>query len=791
MSRPRSDRLPASRVLPHLLVMLAVAAILGVVVAGLAVPLAGVAGLGARKVARSMDDLPEELKTGELPQRSKIVDADGKLITWIYADNQNRTNRALDQVSETMVQALLSIEDYRFYQHGALDLKGTVRALITNKANGGVVQGGSSITQQLVKQTLINEATTDEERKAATEETYQRKLQELRYAIALEQNHSKSWILERYLNIAYFGDGAYGVQVAAKHYFNTDASKLTLTQAALLAGLVKNPTGFDPTSSPDRALARRNVVLDRMAQLQVITDAEAEAAKAEPLGLSVKDNQNGCVSSKAAFFCDYVLRWLKQDPALGRTPDERENLLETGGLTIKTTLRMADQKAADTAVSDNVYATDNAIGGIAMVEPGTGDVLALAQSRPMGADAGKGETYLNYVVPQELGDSAGFQAGSTFKAFVLAQAIEDNVGLKTTLDARSPMTFDTSTFQNCPGEPGFVGDWPVSNSTRSGRMDVYTGTRQSVNTFYAQLEQITGVCAPYRLAKAMGIKLTNPTGDANGNGAERIPSFTLGVVNVSPLEMAEAYATFGARGLHCDNRPVTEIDDSAGNVVKTYDPSCQQVMQQTTADGVSDVLRGVQEPGGFGYTSGGTNLTNAAGETVPSAGKTGTTQDGMSVWFMGYTPQIATAAMIAGANSKGQPITLQNQLVAGSYHNVSGSGFAGPMWAEAMHAIDDGLNAEDFVAPTPEVVDGKTVRVPSVSGMSLSAAKARLRSAGFTPIVGPRVYSGVYVGGAAYTYPSSSAPPHSVITIYVSQGPEPKKSKGKKGGKGRGGRGGR
>ncbi|MFT4262187.1 MAG: transglycosylase domain-containing protein [Nocardioides sp.] len=699
MSRPaQRHREYRDLVLTRLLVMMAVAVVLGVVVALLAIPFAGVAGIGARNLARSTTNLPTALDTEELAQRSKIVDATGKTITTLY--DENRITRPLSKISRTMVQAIVSIEDYRFYQHGALDLKGTLRALVTNQANNGVVQGGSSITQQLVKLTLQQQARASGDEaavKAATEETYARKIKELRYAIALEQEHTKDWILERYLNAAYFGDGAFGVQAAAKHYFNVNSDKLTLTQAATLAGLVKNPTGYDPTNSPDRAVARRNVVLDRMAQLNVITTADADAAKAEPLGLHVKQAQNGCVNSTAPFFCDYVINRLLADPSLGETVEDRKKLLYSGGLTIKTTLKLDNQKAADTATADHVYATDQAIGAIAEIEPGTGNVLALSQSRPMGSSKKKGETYLNYTVPKEFGDANGFQAGSTFKAFTLAVAIRNGIGLDTAISAPTPMTFPMTAYANCKGAPAYTGEWPVKNSTTTsaGPYTLYTGTRLSVNTFYAQLLQVTGVCDPFNLAKSMGLYLTAPK-------VERLPSFTLGVVDVSPLEMAGAYATFAARGLYCDARPVTEIDDSAGNVIKTYDSSCKQVLSEEVADGVNEVLRGLQEPGGFGYDLGGTGLTTADGTAIPSAGKTGTTTSGKAVWYMGYTPQIATAAMIAGANQQGSPISLGSQTIHGSSgFDVSGSQLAGPMWADAMHPIQGSLTVEDFT-PIPE-----------------------------------------------------------------------------------------
>lgn len=769
-NRP-ADRVPAAQLLPHLGVMLAVAAVLGVVVAGLAIPFAGVAGIGARNVARSIEHLPEELDTGELAQRTRIVDSEGKLITTLF--DENRVNRSLGQISRVMVQAIVSIEDYRFYQHGALDLKGTLRAFLTNQANNGVVQGGSSITQQLVKQTLLAQATTPEERKAATDDSYARKIKELRYAIALEQKYSKDWILERYLNTVYFGDGAHGVQAAARHYFGVNASKLNLTQAATLAGLVKNPTGYDPTNAPDRALARRNVVLDRMAELKVVSRQKAEEAKASDLGLDVQKSQNGCVNSSAPFFCDYVVRRLLSDPTLAQTPEERRKLLYSGGLTIKTTLRLGDQRAADASVERHVHPTDQAIGGLAVVEPGTGNLFALSQSRPMGRSKKKGQTYLNYVVPQEYGDSAGFQAGSTFKAFVLASAVNQGIALNTTINAKRDMVFQQSDFANCPGEGNFVGEWKVGNSTTSGIKNLYTGTRESVNTFYAQLEMRTGLCDPFNLAKAIGIKLTQPTGP----GAERIPSFTLGVANVSPLEMAEAYATFGARGLHCDTRPVTQILDANGNVVKNYEPSCQQVMTNGVADAVNDVLRGLQEPGGFGYDVSRTDLTNASGQRVPSAAKTGTTQDGKSVWYVGYSPQVAAAAMIAGANTVGQPMGLKGQTIGGRYiSSASGSGFAGPMWADAMHVIDDRLDPIDFVKPPSDIVNGHKVDVPNVSGMSVDEAKRRLRDAGFNVSVASSVRSPVRKGLVAYTSPSGTAVEKSVVLIYPSKG-QPKKRK--------------
>ncbi|MGH3445364.1 MAG: transglycosylase domain-containing protein, partial [Nocardioidaceae bacterium] len=321
MSPRRSDALRPAGVVSHIGVMLAVAAVLGVLVAGLVIPFAGVVGLGARTTANEMAKLPANLTAQPLAQRTRIVARDGSTLATIY--DQNRVNVPLAKVAPIMRKAIVSIEDYRFYQHGALDLRGTLRAFVTNQTHGAVVQGGSSITQQMVKMTLLNQADTKAERRAATADTYQRKLNELRYAIAFEQKYSKDWILERYLNIAYFGDGAYGIEAASRHYFSKHASQLNLKEAATLAGLVKNPTGYTPTQHPMAGKERRDVVLARMAQLNVISNAQADRAEHSRLGLNVTGTRNGCVSSQASFFCDYTLSYLLADKDLGKTEDAR------------------------------------------------------------------------------------------------------------------------------------------------------------------------------------------------------------------------------------------------------------------------------------------------------------------------------------------------------------------------------------------------------------------------------------------------------------------------------------
>jgi membrane peptidoglycan carboxypeptidase len=771
MAARHPSQLTFRDVTSHLGVIVALSALMGLLVAGLAIPFAGALGLGAKSLSGTVKNLPEELKAAPLAQRTRVLDVHGNTIATFY--DQNRVNVPLSEVAPIMRKAIVAIEDYRFYKHGAIDLKGTLRALLTNQANGSVTQGGSSITQQMVKMTLLNQATTNAERKAATDDTYQRKIKELRYAIGFERKYSKDWILERYLNIAYFGDGAYGVQSAARHYFGVDAKKLTLRQAATLAGLVKNPVGYDPTNYPDIARERRNTVLNRMAQLNIIAQKTADRWTASKLALHVTPTRNGCLGSSAPFFCDYVRRYLLQDPSLGQTVAERQTLLNSGGLTIKTSVDLRFQKAADKATRHAVKATDKAIGALAMVEPGTGNVRAISQSRPMGRNSKKGQTFLNYIVDRKYGDSNGFQAGSTFKLFVLSSALEQGLPTSTSFNSPNALSIPSNEFEDCNGPYPSFQPWNVHNSTGSGYFDMYRGMQNSVNTYFAQLEKKTGLCKPYALARSMGVSLTDPS-------HERVPSFTLGVADVSPLEMAGAYATVAARGLHCDARPVTKILNSAGRTFKAYPPRCKQVMKQSTADTVNDILRGVMQSGGFG-----------AGLALdkPSAGKTGTTSFNKAVWFDGYTPALATASMVAGANQQGQPISLNGQVIGGRFvASAHGSTTAGPMWAEAMRAIQDYLPDEDFTKPDRAATQQPQGNVPSVVGMTVQAATSTLSGLGFQVRVAGAVYSNdVAKGLVAQSSPGggASAPDGSLVTLYVSAGPA--KSGGGTGGGGGGG----
>jgi membrane peptidoglycan carboxypeptidase len=688
---PERTRVGALGVTWRLAALVGTATAMGVLVAGLVMPVAGLVGLTSRSVADNMDKVPVELSTEPLRERSQVLDRNGQVVATFY--EQNRKVVPLRRIAPVMRRAMIAVEDERFFEHGAIDLRGTLRAFVQNQTEGGTVQGGSTITQQLVKMTLVDQAEDDAAQDRATERSYRRKVSELRHAIALEKQRSKRWILARYLNTAYFGDGVYGVQTAAQRYFAKPASELDLREAAMLAGLVKNPTGYDPTNSKSRAKQRRNVVLARMDDAGMISRKRARQVSRTPLGLDLRRTPNGCLSSEAPWFCSYVRQYLLRDPALGDTVRQREKLLGTGGLRIHTTLDQRAQSAADRAVRNHVNPRDRAVGALAMVEPGTGKVRAVAQSRPMGPKAAQGQSFLNFAVPEQYGDAAGFQPGSTFKAFVLAAAIDRGIPLDTEIKAPPELRLPVERFEGCQGPLRSDETWEVSNSTGSGTFDLYEGTQQSVNTFFARLELRTGLCKPYRLAQQMGIGLDDPD-------SQQVPSFTLGVASTDVLTMSEAYATFAARGRHCESTPVRRVLDRHGEVLTTRRAECKRVLPRPVADAVNDVLRGVQEPGGFGHSAG-------ISLDQPSAGKTGTTNSNRAVWFVGYTPDLAAAAMIAGADRQGRWTTLNGQLVGGEYvARASGSRDAGPIWGDAMRVAQSWLPDRDFTPPDRDVVRG-------------------------------------------------------------------------------------
>jgi membrane peptidoglycan carboxypeptidase len=598
-----------------------------------------------------------------------------------------------------MRKAIVAIEDSRFYDHGALDLKGTLRAMLRNQTEGEVQQGGSSITQQYVKISLVEKARTAAERTAATAVTYERKLTELRYAIAVEDQLSKDEILERYLNLVNFGDGSYGVQAAAQHYFRTTADKLTLPQAALLAGLVKNPTGYDPTNDLARSKARRDVVIKRMLQLGVITVRQANQALRTPVInlAAVEPVPNGCANSRYPFYCDYVVSKLLANPALGATVKDRDHYLKTGGLLIRTSIDPRIQAAAQASIDTHSKRTDTAAAAITIVEPGTGLIKAMVQSKPYGN--GRNHTNYNYNVEKSYaGGFGGFQNGSTMKAFTIAAALAKGIPMDYRINSPEQIDLRNKKFRTCTGwtrDPTYQ----PKNSTHSGDLTMVEAARFSTNTYFLQLSQRTGLCPIAKIAAKLGMY-----NGQNGQPLDQVASMTLGVGYVTPLMLSNAYATFAARGKYCKPLVVTSVRDKAGKSIPGPGFDCKQVLPRAVADGVNRVLSQVMMPGGTGG--------HLRFGTRDMAGKTGTIQQNLAVWFAGYTPNLAAAAVVADATLPYTNLMFRHTLNGKDIADPTGSGTAGPLWETAMQGAIRGFPVERFVNPPKKMIGNPNPKPP-------------------------------------------------------------------------------
>jgi membrane peptidoglycan carboxypeptidase len=649
--------------------MITFVALAGVVASLVVLPVIGGIGLATRNSVQAFTSLPSDLTKVPLPQQNTIVDSNGDILAVLFA--QNRIEVPLEEISPIMQQAVIAIEDQRFLEHAGIDFRGTLRATISTGA-GGQVQGGSTITQQYVKQILLTAATTKEGQEAATAVSINRKLREARYAIALENKHSKKEILEGYLNIAYFGAGSYGVEIAARRYYSTTADKLTLSQAATLAGLVQNPSRFDPTQYPERAQNRRDDVLNAMVDTGYITQAQADETKA----ISVTDDldpaelPNGCTSSIAPFFCDYVLTVLKNDPVFGETPEDRQRLLDIGGLTIKTTLDRKAQVASQKAVEDRIPYDDPSgkAASITMIRPGTGEITAMAQNRKWGR-SGVGYTTVNYGAPVNANGTVGFQAGSTFKAFTIAAAFKQGWDPFEVINSPAKKKFEE--FVECETGDEFA-PYEVQNSTSSGAFDILSGTAYSVNTYFVGLEEQLGLCDPPEIAKAAGVK------QGNGEDFEKFPCFTLGCFDVTTLDMAVGMATFAAHGMRCDAVAITEVKDRYGENLNVPSANCERTIDLQVADSTTAVLAGVID----GPVKGRTGQAMDLGR--PAAGKTGTTDSSAAVWFVGYTPDMAAAVWV-GDPRGGQKYPMKGVTINGRYYSqVFGSTMPGPIWRDSL-----------------------------------------------------------------------------------------------------------
>ncbi|MFE7898367.1 transglycosylase domain-containing protein [Streptomyces sp. NPDC057424] len=666
---------------------LGVSVLAGAVLAGIALPAVGALGLAAKGSVESFDELPATMKTPPLSQRTTILDADGGQIATVYS--RDRTVVPLKDISPYMQKAIVAIEDSRFYQHGAVDLKGVLRALNKNARSGEVAQGASTLTQQYVKNVFVEEAGDDATKVAqATQQTIGRKIRELKYAIQVEEELGKKKILENYLNITFFGQQAYGVEAAAQRYFSKSAKDLSIEESALLAGIVQSPSRYDPVNDEAEATKRRNTVLQRMADVGDISRAQAAEAMKAPLGLKVSKPKNGCITAVkgAGFFCDYVREVFLTDPVFGKTREQRAKIWNQGGLTVRTTMDPKAQKAAQRSIKDHVYQSDEVATAVSIVQPGTGKVLAMGQSRPYGVNIKKGETTLNLSVNQSMGGGMGYQPGSTFKPIVAAAAIEDGMPANKTYSSPYRMAYP-SPVSACDGKR-WVNDRDApaklenENSSEVGPYDMREATAKSVNTYYVQMISDIGICPVTTMAKKMGVVR------ADGDKMPQVPSIALGTQETSPLTMANAYATFASRGMYCTPVAIESVSRRVGDKTTSLEvpkSTCSRAMSENTADTINTLLKGVVEDG---------TGKKAGLDSRPSAGKTGTTDERYAAWFVGYTPNMAGAVWVGDPAHKRKMVGI---TIGGVPHDkVFGGEVPGPIWGDMMSGALEGKPVEQF-----------------------------------------------------------------------------------------------
>ncbi len=519
--RPTSST-SAARAVPLLGAFVAVSVLVGALGAGLFLPAVGATGMVTRSGVDFFNSLPADLETPPLSQGSKMYANDGKTLLATFFE-ENRVLTPLAKISPTMQHAIVAIEDSRFYEHGGVDPKGILRAAVNNQFSDST-QGASTLTMQYLKNVNIERAVVNNDQKAyqaAIARTPQRKITEMRQAIALEKKISKDQVLENYLNIAFFGNQSYGVEAAARYYFGTTASKLNLEQSALLAGLVQQPSVYNPFKDPKLAQARRDTVLLRMLQLKMVSQDEYDAAKKTQVTKYLKRTpaRSGCVnaSGQSHYFCAYVEKLITVDPkfkSLGATTAERLNTLKRGGLKIYTTLDPKLQLAAWKSVNKVIpYNDKSRIATAAVtVEPGTGKVLAMTQNRIYDPGKGLSKTVLNYAVDKEFGGSNGFQVGSTMKPYTLATWLKDGKSLFDLVDA-SVVSHPMSDWKSCGERLGGSTPYRPQNAgdgEGSGSMTVASATANSVNTAFIDMSTKLDLCDITATAQSLGVHLAFP-----------------------------------------------------------------------------------------------------------------------------------------------------------------------------------------------------------------------------------------------------------------------------------------
>jgi membrane peptidoglycan carboxypeptidase len=761
---------PPRHLLRPLGLLLGLCLLAGVLLAGMAFPAALGLGQVSNEAGDSVNSVSTDLTTGQAPLTTTITDFAGEPIAYVF--DQNREPVGADEISPAMKAAIVAIEDRRFYQHQGVDWQGTIRALIANSASGDVVQGASTLTQQYVKNYLLYvEAETEAERLKATEQTPARKLREARVALQLERSLSKEEILSRYLNIVFWGNGAYGLASAARTYFDTTPDQLTVAQSALLAGMVRSTTQFDPATNPEAALDRRNLVIRQMQEQGMIDASQAREALAQPLGIAdpLVTRANGCLDAgDAGFFCKYVLDYLAESGV----PNDQ---VLRGGYTIRTTLDREALEKMKASLNAEVPADQpNVANVMAIVEPGQDKhrVLAMGSSRTFGLDAEERES--SYGLPYE---PVNLGAGSIYKIFTAATALQKGLGINYQMSV-PPSGYASPIYRDGNGR-----SIPVANSgDYPERLSMTDALAQSPNTAFIKLEEFTGVPDVVDMAVRLGMRsLANtPFIDPNSGRrtdrsiaevtkAQKQASFTLGVSPTSVLELSNVGATLASSGKWCPPSPIDSITDTNGQPVPITEAPCDQVVEPGLANTLLNAMsKDDVSPGTAAGAAG------QVGWNRPMAGKTGTTQQHKSAAFIGVVPQMSGAVIAFDNTNSPRPLC---DGAGAPFPCREGNIFGGKTPAETWFGAMKPLLEGQPVAPLPPT-DGRFVeggaesRVPNVVGRGQNEARAILQRANWkstTREVDNRAERGTVVGQS----PNGTALPGETILLQISSGEVP------------------
>ena len=740
----------------------ALAGLLGV---ALLAPTALVSGIAASAGITIFENLPDYIKPINASQSSTLyATKDGQPVEVAQFYHENRISIDYNEMSPNIRNAVVATEDPRFFEHGGVDWLSLVRATVTSAATLGNGPGGSTITMQYVKNSLVEAANLAGDKAgiaAATQGGFggiDRKLREIRLAIALEGVATKQEILAGYLNLSFFGNQINGIEAAANYYFGKTAAQLDIPEAALLAGMLKSPNDYKPDEAAnlDRAKGRRDYVINNMEAEGYITGQQASEAKNTPIVTKITHTPSGCEGTEtAAFFCDFVVWTIRNNSEFGPTPEDRENLLRRGGLEIYSTMDLDIQSAAHKAEFTWAPPKDpSQIGSAsASVEVGTGRILQIAQNRIYDQTQSDelGHTSVNYATDREYGGSSGFQTGSTYKVFTLAQWLTNGFRLGDHVDGRVK-EWQASEFSARCG--GIGGTWAPNNIVKEPEdLNIVQATAMSVNTAYVNMASQLDLCDIRDTAMRFGVHR------ADGTELQYIPASVLGVNEIAPLTMAAAMAGIANKGVFCTPIAIDKvIVRNTKSELKVPTSDCSVAVSPEVAAGMTYAMQRV--------ISGGTGGASATGDGTPLAGKTGTTDSGVHTWMTGFSTKVATATWVGnvvGTKSLGG-LRLNNKAANTVRHDI---------WRTIMQAANKKYPGAEFDAPPAGMTGTTMIAIPQVAGSAPDAAVELIKASDLNAkIATSPVTSSFPKGSVAYTRPSvgTTAARGSQIKIFVSAG---------------------